>query len=79
MSGYWDEQPSERVLDVLKNALSELAEVENLLADGLGYPRYRDTPRPPSGYPDAEDAFVTGEHTAVTLAMEARSKLLGSS
>lgn len=54
-----------------QGALGELNELHDVLAAGLGYPRYRDTEEPPGGYPDSPDAYVTGDHTPVTLAMKA--------
>ncbi len=41
----------------------EMMEVENILADALGYPWYKDY------------GHATGDHTVVTLAMEVKQKI----
>jgi len=50
-----------------RGMLEEMREVEELLAEALGYPK------------DPAYGWVTGDHTPATLAMEARRKLLGLS
>lgn len=67
---YWDNQPEERVRFALLGALTELMETERILAKALGYPRGDGGPNDPTG-----GDFITGEHTAVTLAMEAARAL----
>lgn len=47
-----------------KGLLEELCEIESILAEGLGYSFSEDY------------GWVIGNHTVVTLAMEARRKLL---
>lgn len=49
----------------------ELAQVEDVLAEGLGYERSDGGPDDPNG-----GGYLTGDHTALTLAMEARTRLL---
>jgi hypothetical protein len=44
-------------------ALQELHEVEEILAEALGYPY------------DKNYGWVTGEHTTITLAMEAKRRI----
>ena len=54
--------------------LKELLEIEQILGKALGYPWYKDDQK---NFPGAteEDGVCTGEHTPVTLAMEAANKL----
>lgn len=49
-------------------------EAEQVLGKALGYPWYKDDPQ---NFPDATEAdgVCTGEHTLVTIAMEAASRL----
>lgn len=54
----------------LTAALSELMEVEETLAEGLGYPRSDGGPDDPNG-----GGYVTGEHTSASLALEAKRSL----
>ena len=54
--------------------LKELLEIEQILGKALGYPWYKDDQK---NFPGAteKDGVCVGEHTAVTLAMEAADKL----
>lgn len=52
-----------RLTEREKLILGELHEIEGILAEGLGYPH------------DPDYGWVVGDHTSVTLAMEARRKL----
>lgn len=54
----------------------ELHEIEQILGRALGYPRFCDDRENFPGTTDA-DGVATGDHTAVTLAMEA-AKLIES-
>jgi transcriptional regulator with XRE-family HTH domain len=65
---YWAEQPPERVYEALMACFRELAQVEDVLAEGLGYERSEGGPDDPNG-----GGYLTGDHTALTLAMEARN------
>jgi hypothetical protein len=53
---------------------SERWEAEQILGKALGYPWYKDDP---ASFPDATEAdgVCVGEHTVVTLAMEAAKRL----
>lgn len=55
----------------LRGALNELVLVEDTLAGALGYPRSDSGPDDPNG-----GGYVTGEHTAVSLAAEAGKALV---
>lgn len=52
----------------------ELWDAEQVLGKALGYPFYKDDPK---NFPDCTEAngVCTGEHTTVTLAMEAKAQL----
>ena len=54
--------------------LKELLEIEQILGKALGYPWYKDDQK---NFPGAteKDGVCTGEHTPVTLAMEAAEKV----
>lgn len=54
--------------------MKEQAEIDQILGKALGYPRYCDSPEIFHGATEA-DGVCTGEHTAVTLAMEAASRI----
>lgn len=54
-----------------KAALQTEAEIHDILAKALGYPLYG--PGEP-GYTEGQDNYVTGDHTATTLAMEMARK-----
>jgi uncharacterized protein (DUF433 family) len=55
----------------LTGALNEIHDVEELLCEGLRYRKSDGGPDDPNG-----GGYITGEHTAIDLATEARQKLL---
>lgn len=67
---YWDRQSEEHVRYALHGAFTELATIEDILAAALGYSRSPGGPDDPNG-----GGWVTGDHTPLTLAMEAARKL----
>lgn len=69
MSEWVEEMAPDRARMMLRGALSELATVENVLAETLGYQRGDGGPDDPTG-----GGWIIGEHTAVSLAMEARAR-----
>ena len=58
----------------LDGMLKELLEIEQILGKVLGYPKYKNYQKSFPGAADA-DGVCVGDHTAVTLAMEAADKL----
>ena len=68
---YWARQPRERLEHALRTVFVERMQIEDLLAEGLGYRRGNGGPDDPTG-----GGWITGEHTPVTLAHEARRALL---
>lgn len=64
----------DRLSQVLVGMQKELNEVEQTLGRALGYPRYCDDQENFPGTTDA-DGVCTGDHTAVTLAMEAAARI----
>ncbi|MDQ0376522.1 hypothetical protein [Amycolatopsis thermophila] len=65
--------PRESLEHKLRGALAELAEIEHRLGLALGYPVGG------PDYPGGEGEPVTGDHTALTLAMEAEQRLRATS
>lgn len=66
----WIEQlDTDQLRHNLKGALTELMLIEEAMAEALEYPRSDGGPDDPNG-----GGFITGEHTALTLAMEAARK-----
>jgi hypothetical protein len=66
---------SEKPKDTWKERgmMKSLAEIDQVLGKALGYPRYADDP---DNFPDVKnDSVCTGEHTPVTIAHEAASKI----
>lgn len=63
----------EKILEI-QAMKQELYEIEQILGKALGYPRYCDDQE---NFPDATEAdgVCTGDHTAVTLAMEAAARI----
>ena len=74
MSEYWKSQSPERVSEALMDCFRELLFIEETLAESLGYPRSDGGPDDPNG-----GGFITGEHTAASLALEAKRRLTGDS
>lgn len=71
MSEWVEEMAPDRARMMLRGALAELATVEDILAETLGYPRGDGGPDDPTG-----GGWIIGEHTAVSLAMEARARFM---
>lgn len=55
---------------MLRDTLSELTQIENILAGALEFHRSPGGPDDPNG-----GGYIIGDHTAVTLAMFARDRL----
>lgn len=73
MSEYWESQEPERVREALMGCFRELVFIEETLAEALGYERSSGGPDDPNG-----GGFILGDHTAASLAMEAKQRLLES-
>lgn len=61
--------------DTINKATRADYEIEQLLGKALGYPAYRDDPKNFPNVKSDDDSVCVGEHTPVTLAMEAQGKI----
>lgn len=60
--------------DLIQKVAAQGHEIEQILGQALGYPWFKDDPK---NFPDAteKDGVCVGDHTPVTLAMEAAQRL----
>ena len=67
------ERLTARVTSLEEGYIQNEHEIEQLLGKALGYPWYKDDPK---NFPDATelDGVCVGEHSALTLAMEAATR-----